>query len=72
MPRPLHIANAHIYTGDDYAQRNLYTTDVVVAERPAEGLDHPFGVLARRRRIEVEQGRHLESRRPRRRLDALR
>lgn len=38
MPRPLHIINAHIYTGNDYAQRDLYTTDVIVAERPANAL----------------------------------
>ncbi|MFN8447309.1 MAG: hypothetical protein U0521_01590 [Anaerolineae bacterium] len=38
MPRPLHIANAHIYTGHDYAQRDLYTTDVVVAGRPTNAL----------------------------------
>lgn len=41
MTQPLHIANAHIYNGsaeDSYDQRDLYTTDVVVAERPANAL----------------------------------
>ena len=38
MPKPLHIANAHVYNGHDYAQRDLYTTDVLVAERPTNAL----------------------------------
>lgn len=41
MPHPLHIANAHVYNGkleNSYDQRDLYTTDVVVAERPANAL----------------------------------
>lgn len=39
--QPLHIANAHIYNGsaaNHYEQRDLYTTDVVVAERPKNAL----------------------------------
>lgn len=39
--QPLHITNAHIYDGsaaNRYEQRDLYTTDVVVAERPKNAL----------------------------------
>ncbi len=31
---PLHIQNAHIWNGSGFEQRDLFTTDVVVAERP--------------------------------------
>lgn len=40
-PQPLHIKNAHIYNGNvenSYDQRDLYTTDVVVAERPSNAI----------------------------------
>ncbi len=39
--QPLHITNAHIYNGkaeNSYDQRELYSTDVVVAERPKNAL----------------------------------
>jgi hypothetical protein len=41
MIQPLHIANAHIYNAsveNRYEQRDLYTTDMVVAERPKNAL----------------------------------
>lgn len=40
-PQPLHVANAHVYNGNvenSYDARDLYTTDVVVAERPKDAL----------------------------------
>lgn len=40
-PQPLHIANAYVYNGNvenSYDQRDLYTTDVVVAERPSNAI----------------------------------
>ncbi len=38
MIQPLHITGAHLWEGHDYTQRDLYTTDVVVADRPTDAL----------------------------------
>jgi hypothetical protein len=38
MTQPLHITGAHVWDGHDYTQRDLFTTDVVVEQRPANAI----------------------------------